>query len=436
VLKARLAFQRALLPATIQNAAHASFYQNLWGHLDWNAITSIESLSELPLVRKSDLQAAGNGAQIRGNQICDEALSSGTTGEPFVTIRGEREQRFIADFFTRLQLEHEAPNVVGRGIRISNPQHGSQVRVPTAVRLHDVGIYDRHCFTHCIRLLGARWNEPGVMPRCGLWVSSERCLRAFVQYLSATTGPIADSPLRFAFTFGFYVSQRLRQSVYSLLNARIVDRFSLSEIFGGATEDPKDGWYYFDPLVVPEVVSLEVGTPITEGVGELVLTALYPFQEAQPMVRYATGDLVRVSYQGVSRPGELAMRPMGRRAAAVFSPQTGKLLLSAVDLYEAIDALAWPARGHVFRDAREVVDPHGLGDARYLVESESIGETEHIHLRVQARPDRDCDCDVIRARLLRDDLLGRSPLLMRQVYSGATQFEVSVVDELEKWSFV
>jgi phenylacetate-coenzyme A ligase PaaK-like adenylate-forming protein len=417
------------LQPTLINATRTSFYRQLWEGRNLDSIT-LDSLAELPLVRKVDLRKAGPAAQLPGQQVCDELLSSGTTGKPFITLRGQREQQRIAELFKEMNSERST-RLIERGLQIQNPQHGTQVSVPAAIRLHSVSVYDRYCFTYAVRALVTTFDEPGVEPRCTMIVASERCLRAFVQYLRAKEISFDRDQPRYAVTFGHYVSQHLRNQVRRILGAVIVDRFSLSEVFGGATENPSDGWYTFDPLIVPEVIDLTDGRPLAEGTGELVLTALYPFQECQPIVRYATGDLVSVTHRGEMFPGELSIKPRGRLAFAVISTVSRELLLSAVDLYESIDCLDWPSRTPVFRDAREVIDPYGLGDPRYDVQHSVERSKDFVHVRIEAADDRERGEDTLRAQRVRENLLSRSPLLRGSVVQGGAELKVSVVDHLE-----
>lgn len=71
----------------------------------------------------------------------------------------------------------------------------------------------------------------------------------------------------------------------------LVDSFSLSEFLPVARTFPGgEGVHVFDELVYAEVVDPATGAPVDDGErGELVLTHLK--KEAQPLVRYRTGDL-------------------------------------------------------------------------------------------------------------------------------------------------
>ena len=71
----------------------------------------------------------------------------------------------------------------------------------------------------------------------------------------------------------------------------LVDAFSLSEVMPvGRTFPGGQGVHLFDELIYAEVIDPETLKPVADGErGELVLTHLQ--KEAQPLVRYRTGDL-------------------------------------------------------------------------------------------------------------------------------------------------
>src|SRR5512147_2117640 len=88
----------ALLKPTILNALETPFYRERWagrvGDVDRIA------LADLPTIDKEDIRAAGESVQNRAGVIGNDVLTSGTTGNPLVTVRSDREQQFISDFYT------------------------------------------------------------------------------------------------------------------------------------------------------------------------------------------------------------------------------------------------------------------------------------------------------------------------------------------------
>lgn len=85
----------------------------------------------------------------------------------------------------------------------------------------------------------------------------------------------------------------------------------MSEVFGGALRRDGSDSFVLDPFVLGEVVD-DAGCPVSVGeAGELTLTELFPFVQAQPLVRYRTGDIVGVA---PSSNGDLAFQWWGRRS--------------------------------------------------------------------------------------------------------------------------
>lgn len=85
--------------------------------------------------------------------------------------------------------------------------------------------------------------------------------------------------------------ERVRAVRRAMPGALLVDSFSLSEFLPVARTFPGgEGVHVFDELVHAEVVDPATAAPVADGArGELVLTHLV--KEAQPLVRYRTGDL-------------------------------------------------------------------------------------------------------------------------------------------------
>jgi phenylacetate-CoA ligase len=77
-----------------------------------------------------------------------------------------------------------------------------------------------------------------------------------------------------------------------------LDIYGLSEIIGPGVAmecEGKDGLHIWADHFLPEVINPDTGETLEEGEeGELVLTTLT--KEALPMIRYRTGDIVKINY--------------------------------------------------------------------------------------------------------------------------------------------
>jgi hypothetical protein len=185
---------------------------------------------------------------------------------------------------------------------------------------------------------------------------------------------------------GQYISATWRRKYAEYWSALVVDRFALSEAFGGATEDPESGWYLFDPCCFPEVVALDTRQRVSEGIGELLLTPLYPFQQGLPLIRYATGDLVAVNGRHPRSAGHPAIRPLGRLSHAIRPDDQGMPLVPAAVGAEVIDELPDVCRSALYRDARHLVARQGLGHAIYHTARAPDDERPVIRFHLQLEP--------------------------------------------------
>lgn len=356
-------FHDALFTATIDNALATTFYRERWAA---RALAGLDRsrLAELPTIDKEDLRQAAEDAQNRAGVICNDVLTSGTTGDPLVTVRSDREQRFIADFFAR-QLRARPLSAYRRGLELTNPYHGHLIRIPGTIHYHRVSVYDAGSFEYGRRTLLRAHRDGGVDERCSVLTGLERSLRAF------TADTIARHPagfpptgLRLVVSYSQCLTARWRRRLEDTWGAPVVDRFSVSEVFGGATQCLLCGWYHFEPFVIPEVVGASSGALLLEGEGLLALTALYPFQQAQPLVRYLTGDLVAVTHQSC-RPGTAAIKPLGRARYGVPEPGSDRWLITPVSILEAVDEIPEIKRIPRFADVDQVTDPFAIGHPKY-----------------------------------------------------------------------
>ena len=105
----------------------------------------------------------------------------------------------------------------------------------------------------------------------------------------------------------------LRSHQLNVFGAQLYGWPGISEVAGSTCHEcPGCGYFHARPIVVPEVVSPSApGEIVHKGRGELLLTALAPFQAYQPLIRYRTGDVVEV---GPACPlvDDLGFRPVGR----------------------------------------------------------------------------------------------------------------------------
>jgi len=418
-------FREQLLLPTLLNALRTPFYQQRFAGIDVAAI-GIDDLHQLPIVIKDDLRIAGRRAQVRSGLICNEIFTSATTGPAFVSARGHIELEYIRSFYTTLYSGFEIKQWA-RGLQINNPYHGNVITIPAPIHFHCIGIYDRGSFGYGREVLTGEHDDPRVASHCTVLVGLERMLRAFA-YSTRTEHPNGlECYLKYIFTAGQYLSQFGRRLLEETFNAKVLDRYSMSEVFGGATEADECGWYFFDPPVIPEVITPDSNIPIDEGVGILLMTALYPFQEAQPLIRYYTGDIVQVTRTKSSRPGKLAIKPLGREKYSLPKPDRSGWILTPAEVYEAIDETAELKRSPLFQDSADVENPYIVGHPSYNITFEDREERRDITVNIELEA-----CFLPNKKKIAADLrrriLANSPCATKMLDQGVCSLKVVVTE--------
>ena len=420
---------KSLLKATLLNALETGFYRARWADRDLGDLDQID-LADLPLVDKEDIRTAGDAAQIRNGVICNDILTTGTTGNPLVTVRSDREQKFIRDFFAK-QLKRRPVDHYQRGLEFTNPYHGHRIPIPGAIHYHKVSVYDAGSFEYGRKTLLRCHRDHRVEERCSILMGLERGLRAFtVDTMAKFPDGFPPTGLRLVVSYSQYLTEHWRRRLEATWQARVVDRFGVSEVFGGASRCLVCSWYHFEPFVIPEVVGASTGRLIREGVGLLALTALYPFQQAQPLVRYLTGDLVEVTSEASCRPGTTAIRPLGRARYGVPKGGTDEWLLTPASILEAVDEIPEIKRIPRFMDVDQVTDPHAIGHPKYRTRWSNGPAGTDVTIEVALSP------QVTEAR--RDDILSsvlrevtqRNPRLQSALRDGTASVVVSACDDV------
>lgn len=365
-----------LLPLTMQHAARAPFYVKHWGR-GWRDLR----FEEIPLVYRTDIVNAGGDAQIF-EPGCDLSFTGGTSDFAFPHLIGSSEQICAAKFFDEVYAGSQFSNRARRrALRFVNPYICYERRVPSPVRTHNINIYSRGVLPYCLdQILPAEYREDGIEPFCSLLIGAQRLLVAFTDYARARRKPVFHN-LERIITYGSYLTSEVRRRIEEFWEVPIIDRFGLSEVTGGATQSSDCGWYFFGPTVYAEVVGHHSKEPIKEGVGVLVLTALWPFQQCQPLVRYFTGDVVEVTHSRSSLPDHFAIRPLGRLNASVAAVGSDEWLMTADVLLEALESTPGVGRELVYQDAPDIQFPSNAGSPRFLLD-EYNGQTRRVTLHV------------------------------------------------------
>jgi phenylacetate-coenzyme A ligase PaaK-like adenylate-forming protein len=372
---------------------------------------------------------------------CDASLpmaiqhTTGTTGASLQLYRNAAEQAFIWNFFSAQLQTQQPPNPRPLQLNLTNAYHGSLTAMPSVAYVLSAGVYDRAQAAQARGLLERSYDLPGVEPRVTTVVGTERMVKALTAYLMEDGFDLANSSVNNLVLFGGHVSVAQKLLLGGLWNAGIRDVYSLTEIVGGATECGLGGPWVFDPHVIPEVVHPRTLEPVTEGVGVLLLTGLYPFMQQMPLVRYCTNDLVEIVDAGAG-DAELQVRYVGRLPRSFLDDTTSSVhpLLLSAPLYEILQSFPDVAVTPRFPDLCVGPGLELTGDHHYAVERRRVRRVDTITLRLGLRyapwlyPDR--------VAMLVADITARvlhaHPRLAERVAEGRAEFvvEATTADEV------
>lgn len=144
---------------------------------------------------------------------------------------------------------------------------------------------------------------------------------------------------------GGSVTRHLREFVKEKWNAEIIGGYSMAEVCGNAVECPLSSMHHFDLTVIPEVLDFDSGERVSYGEeGILTLTTLYPFQQAMPLLRYWTDDIVMLTddececgFNGISIKKLIGRKEYCIDLRKVLAGHIKPKFLSYLDVLEVVD---------------------------------------------------------------------------------------------------
>jgi phenylacetate-coenzyme A ligase PaaK-like adenylate-forming protein len=418
-------FRNELLPLTVANAvARSKFYANFYGQ-EVIKVQNTEDLSTLPILTKQ-LVVENFDDIIIGTEIPGLIQhTTGTTGTPLPVYRSKEEIDFINLFFSRLINENDT-KPIPVVLHLSDSYHGPSLGIPSHEYSIPVGMTDDILLSQAVHLLTDKQKVPGFEEKISVIVGLVPYIKTLTNYLLEIAFDFSRSAVKSIVPLSTILTPRWRDILTSTWNANIIDRYSLTEIFGGATYCLRCKNFHFDPFVVPEVVEPFYKTPIESGIGVLVMTSLYPFVQKQPMIRYWTGDLVEVCHD--SCRSDLSVKFKGRISNACYIENDGRIefIVFPVDLYEILDYIPDIAFSKRFIDISLINDHSAAGSLKFEFEKKEVKDATEIKLKIELKYTPHLYRD--RIRFLRDhitnELFLRCSNLKHYVNCGRISFNI------------
>jgi len=336
------ALRESLLGPTLEHAVrHVPYYRHRFKGR-WKQVRSTRDLSLLPLLTKAEAIVHQESLLAGRPEAFVGAVSSGTMhGEarPLRVPRTAGETAALADF-----LAQRAGGGLARSrelvLEVRAVHHGvPQDPVPEG-RLRIPWMYNANAF----RLFEDMVSRPQADGRrvTGLVIGSGALMPLTAHFLERGLAPARFGVRRIG-TTAFRLSPHWRALVERVWRARVFDNYSLSEFATPALECERCGFnHWLAPPILPEVLHPVTHRPVRRGLGVLVLTGLYPFVQAMPLVRYWTGDLVE---QGPFCPeaNDRGVRWRGRLSQSLVQ-KDGAVLLPSGDVTDVLESRPEVAR--------------------------------------------------------------------------------------------
>jgi phenylacetate-CoA ligase len=300
-----------LLRQTLEYAqSFVPYYRRLFEREGFK-VTSFLRLSDmldLPILTKVTIgsQIDDFVSQVPGLHVNSLVCTSGTTGNvrlPRVISDEELEACALLSTITRprhtpssggdilLRVLPTMRRYMGSGRNADVPQ----ILVTLSLHYPKYGLQRSNYEDFVIKQLFEKFPVPGTAGYVtAVHTTPPFLMRIISDELSARGLSPSDTHVRCIACTGGVVTNRTRALVKDFWQVPMLTSYSLSEFNGYAVGcEVHPNRYHFDASVYAEIVDPVDNKPVPEGQeGLLLLTSLYPFQQAQVFIRYDTGDLV------------------------------------------------------------------------------------------------------------------------------------------------
>lgn len=424
-----LALLRQTLSYAVSNTRYYS--ETLAGfHLD---LQSMDDLRALPILKRADLASRSLDLLAAGTVPEYVRLTSGKTfGEstsvPLIYYNTESERSAETDIYNQLfgSVLSDRPLI----LKLINANHGLDL-AGGRPGVFSLPLEHRYHFEAILSVLRGDFSFPDLSRRVQVLTGSVNLLRLLT--LLCVEKDIASDQfdIQYVSSHSWHLTPRWKSLLEEYWKAHVDEIYGLSEVPGLYANRCLDcGHFHFAPLCVTEFLHLTGNEPVTTGFARLVATALYPLSQAQPLIRYDTGDIIELT--GVCAAGlSHGFEFVGRRNDLIVlddsnSPEvvlTTKALINVMDDFPDIASEDNPRAR--FLGLRTL-----FGWPKYRVTTTTVSSVCQIALDVELRwsPYQYPKAAINLKDNIRNKLINSSPRLEANLARGSVALNISLYE--------
>ena len=422
-----------LLRATVLHAMESTkYYAEAYGPLD-GEFKSLRDFQKLPLLDPETLTARSEDI-LSGEAIPEfVGITSGSTfgtarTVPLLNYRSRNERRTLLDVMNLLEsrAKERYRDHMPLVLQLLNANHGLSPNLPQP-GCFTLPLEKYYHFVAITSVLKKRFNFSGFTERVQILLATTNQLRLLTLLCMEHQINPDDFRLGLIGTGGWQVTSRWRELLEGYWRVPVLEYYGLGEVPGlTAWRHDTRAPFRLSPVVAAEVVGLHEDQPLEKGIGRLIVTALYPMCEAQPIIRYDTGDIVKV--EATDATGQIeSFWFVGRKKDTVFANLGGAeaVVLSPMLLNDILDAIPDIGTRENPR-ARNIPLKNMFGWQKYRMVRPEDGNKQRISLEIELRwspsqfPTATRDLKV----RIRNSLYSRSHALEKAVSQGQVELAI------------
>ncbi len=304
-----LARELLLLKQTLVYAgANVPYYEELFREqrFDPDDFQTVADLRQLPPLQKHTIASNLESFLSRRAMVNSIVCTSGTTGLRLPRFISEEEDE-ACRLLDRIDFAASGRRQEKKAIllrvfpamrRYSRPSRNeTYLQIAVTLNWDYPRYYTRvDYYDFVLRQLFEEFPVPGTEGRVTVvHVTPPFVIRLLTEEMAARSLSFQDTRVRTIVCSGGLLTDRIRRLIEQKWGAQALSVYSMTESNATAAECPTfRNRYHFNAAVYLEVVDPLTQAPVPEGhEGQLLVTTLFPFQQAQPFIRYNSGDVVR-----------------------------------------------------------------------------------------------------------------------------------------------